>query len=661
MENTILLIMKKNLLTLGALALGFSLNAQVLTYVGKGALVTLQNETLVYSGGGVELGAGDASSKAVVNNMGDIMVVGAGTDVFKVAADADFRLQFDETAVAKDVYGQLYIANIPQGNISGTVNKDFIADANNGTTGRQQTALPFHNFTMAQLKDAIGNYLQTTNTTLNSAGRFNYASVFRWNNKVARFDQLTDANSAVSVGNPTDYYIQPRRNSAGTIMWDAANQKRTFAGTPVSDVSGKTQSILLQTSTIGSYGINGNAKNYYYERYNSYLHDPFEVGGGAGVPAWAPNYGKNLSQFGNPFLTNIDLANIVNDTDGDSSSLTNVQGIAYYGDNDLNWYYASQSGAAGYTGTVYDSGTAVVVTTSGGAFAAGDINKLLIKPMKEVMVKFTDTTVPSLNFNPTRRFAQTARTASYAGVSTAKTASSIPADKVVKQVAVVLYNSTGNEVGRTYYAVSPSAVTGASTEAKLQGYVSNYAVYTKEEQVSGGADLSQPQQLYINEANEVNFLGKEVPLMVNFNDAAEMKFEVYEAGKKVDRLSTGKSFYIKKDNAITQINDGDTMKVAGTSFGLYYGQPEGVLGTSDTLKGQTVVAKKDADWVVRFSSNWKTADIEVYSAAGQLIHSKKKVSTSSDYLIPFNNNVNGLFLVKATSEAGEVVTKKIVK
>ncbi|WP_297985376.1 T9SS type A sorting domain-containing protein [uncultured Chryseobacterium sp.] len=657
--------MKKNLLALGALALGFSFNAQVLTYVGKGATVTVQNETLVYSGGGVELGAGDASSKAVVNNMGDIMVVGAATDVFKVATDADFRLQFDETAVAKDVYGQLYIQGIPQGDgvntgIIGTVNKDFIADANNGTTGRQQTALPFHNFTMAQLKGAIGSYLQTTNTSLNSAGRFNYASVFRWNNKVARFDQLTDANSAVSVGNPTDYYIQPRRNSAGTIMWDAANEKRTFAGTPVSDVSGKTQSILLQTSTV-DYGINGNTKNYYYERYNSYLNDPFEVGGGAGVPAWSDNYGKNLSQFGNPFLTNIDLFNITNDSDGDGASLSNVQGIAYYGANDLNWYY--QQTSSGYTGTIYSNGSIVLVNASGGAFQAGDTNrdKLLIKPMKEVMIKFTNSTVPSLNFNPTRRFAQTARTATYGGVTTARNVSAIPADKIVKQVAAVLYNASGNEVGRTYYAVSPSATTGASVNAKLQGYVQNYAVYTKEEQVIGGEDLSQPQQLYINEANEISYQGKEIPMIINFNEASVLKFEVYEAGERVANLSNGKSFYIKKDNVITKINDGDSINVSGTSYGLFYEQPEGVLGTSDTLKGQTVVAKKDADWVVRFSSNWKTADIEVYSAAGQLIHSKKKVSTSSDYLIPFNNNVNGLFLVKATSEAGEVVTKKIVK
>lgn len=655
--------MKKNLLTLGALALGLSLNAQILTYVGKGAVVTVQNEALVYSGGGVELAAGDASSKAIINNMGDIMIVGDADQSSKltVASDADFRLQFDETATNKDVYGQLYIANVPQGNISGTVNKDFIADANNGTTGRQQTSLPFFNYNMAQLKTALGTYLQTTNTSLNSAGRFNYASVFKWNNKAARFDQLTDANSATSVGKPTDYYILPRRNSAGTIMWDAATTKKTFTGTPVSDISGLTQSIPLEISVIGSYGTNGNTKNYYYERYNSYLNDPFEVGGGGGTPSWSTNYGKNISQFGNPFLTNIDLFNITNDSDGDGASLSNVQGIAYYGANDLNWYY--QQTSSGYTGTIYSNGSIVLVNASGGAFQAGDTNrdKLLIKPMKEVMIKFTNSTVPSLNFNPTRRFAQTARTATYGGVTTARNVSAIPADKIVKQVAAVLYNASGNEVGRTYYAVSPSATTGASVNAKLQGYVQNYAVYTKEEQVIGGEDLSQPQQLYINEANEISYQGKEIPMIINFNEASVLKFEVYEAGERVANLSNGKSFYIKKDNVITKINDGDSINVSGTSYGLFYEQPEGVLGTNDSSKSQTVIAKKESDWVVRFATNWKTADVEIFSAAGQLIHAKKKVSTSTDYVIPFNTNVKGLFLVKATSESGEVVTKKIVK
>lgn len=658
--------MKKTLLTLGVLALSFTSNAQVLTYVGKGALMTVQDGTLVYSGGGVELGDGDTTTKAVVNNMGDIMVVGSATDIFRVGANADFRLQFDQTAPKKDIYGQLYITGIPQGNgtttgIIGKVNKDFIADANNGETGRQQTALPFYNFSINDLKNAIGTYLQTTNTSLNSAGRFNYASVFRWNNAAARFDQLTDANAATSVGAPTDYYIQPRRDGAGAIQWDAAVTKKTFAGTPFTDNSDQTQKYtftIANMAYIGSFGVNGNNKNYYYERYNSYLNDPFEVGGGAGNPAWSATYGQNLSQFGNPFLTNIDLYNIFNKSDG-SNDLSNLRGIAYYGSNDLNWYYGGQNGQS-YTGTMYTNGNITIVTASGGAFQTGDVNKLLIKPMQEVMVKLADNST-KLNFNTTRSFAQTIRNNANGGVTSARSTTAIPADKVVKQVAAVLYNASGDELARTYYAVSPSAVSGASTTSTLQGYVENYPIYTREEALEGGADLSQPQQLYINEANEINFEGKEIPMTVNFTEPAVLKFEVYEAGQRVANLSNGKSFYIKKDNVITKINDGDKLNVTGANYGLYYELPAAVLGTNDTFKTQTVIAKKDNDWVVRFAPTWKTADVEVYSAAGQLLHSAKKVSTSGDYIIPLNSQVKGLFLVKTTSENGEVVTKKIVK
>lgn len=646
--------MKKNLLTVGVLLLSFPLIAQnVLTYVGNGATVTVQNNALVYNGGGWQ-------NVGTVSNTGDIMIDGTASDKFEVASTSDFRLAFEDS----DTYGQLYITGVPQAQITGTVNKDFIADANNGNTGRQQTALPFHNFTMAQLKNAIGNYLQTTNTSLNSAGRFNYASVFRWNNAAARFDQLTDANSATSVGNPTDYYIQPRRNSAGDIQWDAAVDKKTFAGTPVSDVSGRTQNITLQTADMNyfgsqGFGSNGNRKNIYSERYNSYLNDPFEVGGGAGVPPWSANYGRNLSQFGNPFLTNIDLSNIINDTDGDGSSISNVAGIAYYGSNDLDWFYGNQGGS-GYTGTVYSNGNLVIARVSGGFFQAGDVNNLVIKPMQEVMIKFTDTTVPSLNFNPTRRFAQTARTGTYGGVTSARIAS-IPADKVVKQVAAVLYNTEGSEIARTYYAVSPSAVTAVSEESRLQGYVQGYAIYTKEEIATGGEDVNKSQQLYINEANETSFQGKEIPMFINYDGASVLKFEVYEAGERVSNLSNGKNFYIKNGNLITKINDGDTMTVSGANYGLYYGQPEGFLGTSDAYKNQTIIAKKNNDWVVRFANNWKSATVELYSAAGQLLHSKKNVSTATDYVIPIDARANGLFLVRTISENGEIVTKKIVK
>lgn len=95
---------------------------------------------------------------------------------------------------------------------------------------------------------------------------------------------------------------------------------------------------------------------------------------------------------------------------------------------------------------------------------------------------------------------------------------------------------------------------------------------------------------------------------------------------------------------------------------MYYDTPQGFLGTSSTgSMYQTVIAKKESDWVIRFAKDWKNADVEVYSAAGQLIHSRKNVSTSQDYIIPLYSKANGLYIVKTTSDSGEVVTKKIVK
>ena len=44
----------------------------------------------------------------------------------------------------------------------------------------------------------------------------------------------------------------------------------------------------------------------------------------------------------------------------------------------------------------------------------------------------------------------------------------------------------------------------------LQGSTS---IYTKEEQVSGGADVNANYNLFINEANEVDFFRKEIPLV----------------------------------------------------------------------------------------------------------------------------------------------------
>ncbi len=640
--------MKKKLLAISAVFAVLSLQAQVLTYVGDDATFTVLDEALVYSGGGWQnAGTGE------VTNYGDIMVVGASGDLFDVASSGKFTLKFDETDASKEVYGQLYIKGVPQGLISGNVHKEFLADANTSATGKQQIGLPFYNFTILDLKNAVGSTLQVTSTALTTAGRFNPATVFVWSNRLARFDQIVGADTK-KVGKPTDYFAIPRRNQSGGIVWDAANTKSTFVGMPVSDIGGLTEGVLLQTSAITNFGSAGTTINSYRERYNSYLDDPFVDKTVASN--WSTGlYGERLNQFANPFLTNIDLSNIVNDTDGDGAYLSNVEGIAYYAASDLSWSAGS--------GTTYSNANIVMAKTNAGAFQAGDVDKLLIKPLQEVMIKFNDATIPTLNFNNTRRFAQDARVVVYAGVTTSRNANSIPSDKIVKQVAVILNDAAGHELSRTYYAVSPSAITGVSEDAKLQGYIADGFIYTKEEVASGGEDVNQTAKLYVNEANEVAFAGKEVVLKINTADAASLSFVVYEAGKKVSSLSNGRSFYIKQGSTITKIDNDGTLALNGGDLGLYYEQPEGTLGaTSSSAKVQTVIAKKSNEqWIVRFASTWKSATVEVFSAAGQLLHSGKNISTSGDYNIPLSSNVNGMFIVKATSDNGEVVIKKIVK
>ncbi|MNY60587.1 hypothetical protein D3C86_1971610 [compost metagenome] len=87
----------------------------------------------------------------------------------------------------------------------------------------------------------------------------------------------------------------------------------------------------------------------------------------------------------------------------------------------------------------------------------------------------------------------------------------------------------------------------------------------------------------------------------------------------------------------------------------------GTLGTDNIASAyQTIIAKKDNKWVVKFSRNWKKAKVEVYSATGQLLNAKSEISTGNNYIIPLDYQAKSIFLVRATSENGEVVIKKII-
>lgn len=632
-------------------------SSQVLTYVGNSALVTIQSQTLFYNGGGLQ-----TMGNAVVNNSGNVMINGGSQDLLSLATSANFNLRLASTTD----YGQLYVAGIAQGNISGKVNKEYTSDHLNGTTGRQQTALPFFNFTYGDLKAAFGTNLNLTNGANTLSGRFNPSSIFKWNNERARFDQIVGGADTDVIGTPLTYYAIPRRRADNTYFWVPNTDKKTFTGIPVSDMTLNNVQMNLFGGYAGSFGYNGSASNYFSERYYSYLDDPFR----GKTPNWASDYALNLYQLANPFLTNIDLKFIATNEGGlasDGNYISNLVGIAYYGASNITNTYA---------GSNYANGIAIVALTSGGVFQAGDIsaNRLVIKPMGEFMVKLSNNlnTTQTINLSRTRRFKGSSRAdgidntvTAARGVSEDET--SIPADKIVKQVAVVMYDLDGMELDRTYYAISPSTVTGFNpSTTMLQAYAADdKKIFTREETTNGGEDINYTDKLYINEANEVNFKSKQIPLYTNNADQPyQLKFEVYEKGERVpEGLSNGNSFYIKNpEGQFVKIIDGESLSLSGSqTLGLYYELPAGgTLGNDNAIFSQTVIAKKDNNWVVRFAKNWNKATVEVYSVAGQLLNAKQQISTGSDYEIPLNYQAKGVFLVKAVSDKGEVVIKKIV-
>ncbi|WP_218281650.1 hypothetical protein [Epilithonimonas sp. FP105] len=667
------MIKKLFLLNLGFFSsMGFS---QVLTYVGNSALVTIQPQTLVYNGGGLQ-----TASLSTINNAGNIMLNGIPTGntttnpKLIIDPSSTFRIVASTTNAATD-YGQLYITGIEQGNISGVVNKEYTSEFLNGPTGNQQTGLPFYNFTTTQLEDAFGaGNLNVTNTTNNSSGRFNIASVFWWNNARARFDQVAKGGTAYDAnGNPSaafispmTYYILPRRKADGTFFWNPTTEKKTFRGTPASDLTPSNVQMTLTGGYTGGFGVNGNAANFFGERYYSYLDDPFRRSS-----SWPADYALNLYQLANPFLTNLDLKFIGRTDDdvnngSDGNRIADLEGVAYYGNSNVNWNVA--------IGSKYPS-PAVVLKISDGYFQAGDVKSTMIKPMGAFIVKLKidpsqEQTTQTLNLTRTRRFNATSRLLGTDYSVTANKSTSnlegIDADKIVKQVAVVMYDLDGYELDRTYYAISPSAKNGYSTLATLQAYSGDRRIYTKEEKYDGGLDANYNDKLYINEANEIDFKSKQIPLYIDFADEPyQLKFEVYEKGERVaDGLSNGNSFYFKNaDGQFVKIVDGDSIAMNGSqqNLGLYYEMPAGgTLGTDNAAKAQTVIAKKDSQWVVRFAKDWKNASVEVYSAAGQLLNSKSQISTCTDYTIPLNYQAKSVFVVKATSDKGEVVIKKII-
>ena len=641
--------MKKNLLTIGVLAISMTASAQVLTHVGDAGLLYVGEGALVYSGGGVQ-----TQATGLLDVHGNVMVVGGGADLLKTidalgAAKTDggnMILRMNSATALDDAttYGQLYIDGITQTNSTAIISKEYRTAANGSGNYFQQVALPFYDKEISTLSTELGKTFGTTRWTQNEILKFDNTSAV----------SVHYTSLATKTTDPSGYYmLGSKSNNLNTSTTLRTLNGRAYASVPA---------VTTLADGNVTYGTNGNNTNTYGEKYNTYLQDQFALASGL----WIGRYAKDLYQFGNPYFTNLDLSYIAIDegVTGDGNKLD------IYGIKTTAGTVTTLSNASTYaTGATF-------VTFDAAGIPAGDIPSLIIKPMHSFVLKLRSYTSATFNFNTLRRFKATTRY-SVSNAAYSVTASKNTTNGTLKQLGVIALNASGEELGRTYYVVSPDFTTGHQNATIPSVQVANGAgvIGTFEEDPINGmydANYTSAYWLYINEANETNFFGKPVPLALYNSDIASLKFEIRENAVLIpdtqQNLSTNEAFYYRTSTGVmAPISQNMSIPTnGGTEFGLSYGpMSNSVLGTSESIKeaNKTLVVYNEAidHYVIQFDPKWKSADIQVYDMSGKIVISAKNVKTSQDFVLDLSNKIQGTYVVTGVNEKGEKFTSKIIR
>ena len=678
--------MKRKIFTLGLLSLAFSANAQSLLGVQDQASLHIKEDALIYSGGELKTVA-----DGVIDNFGNVMIVGGG---FKTVTASNtnktnggnfiLRLWSNATTNGSIVnggtvikYGQLYIDNqTTQAQVTGIVDKEY---KDNAHGAYQQMAIPFYKKKFSELSTELNANL--------SGNRRNKTGILVWNNSKVRFDHFTPSD------NTTDILLAsttPVENSGATTYYAIGSMNfNAFSGGNLNSLSTKVftiKGVPFAGTIIGTltgagqnvdFGPGGKNTNYFRERYNSYLGDNWEHS----TNLWTGNYGKNIYQFGNPYLTNLNLKYL-------GKIVSNLKGVRVDPSIDVK-----ATGAE--TGGVYLSYTSGVAT--------GDVKQAIVRPMGTFEIKLSTGTTP-LDFGKLRKFAYSASSSATPtyndGVtvqskslneelllselselstnSTAKTANARLSSSTVKQLGVIALDSDGKELGRTYYVVYADGVSGQPTNLTTQVTAnSKNIIGTFEESKKGGVDedLINSYWLYINEANENDFKGKEIPMRVYSSDVKSLVFEILENAEDIadgqERLSSGESFYIFDGKKHVLIGNNKKISISSTDaeFGLYYGKPAELVSQKNTIAtiqkpSATILAYDEsiAAHKILFDPEWKKATVQVFDLSGRLILSQANVdATKGEFVVNLPSAVRGTYVVTAVSETGKKFSQKVIK
>jgi hypothetical protein len=129
-----------------------------------------------------------------------------------------------------------------------------------------------------------------------------------WNNALTVFDNLPSATLGTTARPAYSYYILGGGGTGSAWANNGLATTRTVIGQPVSDLDNFQVTLSGAGSTV-NYGAGGSAINGYNEKYNTYLGDYFAY---SRNNIWdGTDFGKNLYFFSNPYLTNLDLNNLI--------------------------------------------------------------------------------------------------------------------------------------------------------------------------------------------------------------------------------------------------------------------------------------------------------------------------------------------------------------
>lgn len=655
--------MRRKLLTLGALGLALVVDAQFLTYVGDKGQVYVKQGALVYNGGGMRtVGSG------LVDNSGNIMVVGGASAKFATTTTSgtdktdggNIIMRMTNDAIGSLRYGQLYIKGLSQANITGIVDKEF-KDKKHGDY--QQVAIPFFGKNMGEFAKEAGI------APSGLGARWSKKEALVWDNPNVVFETLT--NNDKTKANTAYYAIGTEAGSS------YANGVVTVKGVPYAD--NITESLSGAGANV-DFGVAGRGLNKYSERYNSYLQDFAYIN--TGEEAWTGDFGKDIYQFGNPFLTNLDLSRLAEKFIDIIAVRIESQGVV--------------SEKLNYGTRTYATQGAKYISYDNTGVAIGDVNAV-IRPLQTFVIKTSgDIDNKVLNFDDLRSFAYTPRAEATNKVTDGLTTSSLrnsntllrtnslsslsarrtlsATTSVVKQLDIIALDINGDEIGRTYFNVRPNAVTGVEPSEKKRQVIasSSNIIGTFEEKKEGGFDevAANKYWLYINEANENDFKGKELPLALYSNDIKYLKFNIRENATLIDEnasLSNGESFYIKVGDEIKEIRNGMLVPSNTNYYGLFYGNPnakeekleEPVIERVNRTETDLVLDANTGEYKLLFASDWNTATITVYNRFGRVV-STATVDAKNDYTVNIPNII-GVYIVRAVSDTGVKFSKKVLK